>query len=81
MPYTHKGDRLWLNADKTKVVKDGDPDAAFLFVVEGDTVSDEDAERYGLNKKSARAESDEGEKARPEPSNKARAGGSENKVK
>lgn len=41
--------RLWLTADKERVVEEGDPDAAFLFVSAGKEVSDEDASRYGLD--------------------------------
>lgn len=40
--------RLWLNADKSRIVEDGDPDAAFLAYGPGQMVSDEDIERYGL---------------------------------
>ena len=40
--------RIYLNADKSKVVEGDSPEAAHLFAVEGDDVSDEDAKRYGL---------------------------------
>lgn len=40
--------RLWLTADRERVVEEGDPSAAFLLAAEGDEVSDEDAERYGV---------------------------------
>jgi hypothetical protein len=59
--------KLWLTADKERVVEDGDPDAAFLFAGEGDEVSDEDAKRYGLKAKAKPAD-----KAAPAPANKAR---------
>lgn len=40
--------RLWQTADRTKLVLDGDPEAAFLFCVPGGYVSLTDAKRYGL---------------------------------
>lgn len=39
--------RLYLNADKTKVVPEG-PDAAFLLVAEGGELDNETAKKYGL---------------------------------
>lgn len=39
---------LYLNADKSKVVEEGDPAMAFVFVGKGGTVSNEDVEKYGL---------------------------------
>lgn len=42
--------RLYLNADRSKVVEEG-PDAAYLLVGEGGMVSAEDAEKYGLRLK------------------------------
>ncbi len=47
--------RLWLTADKERVVEDGDPAAAFLFASEGDEISDEDAKQYGVKAKAAPA--------------------------
>lgn len=47
--------RLWLNADRTEVVEDGDPAAAFLLASPGTEVSDADAEKYGLKAKPAAA--------------------------
>ena len=41
-------ERLYLTADKERVVKEGDPDAAFLFVTPGKEISAEDAKRYGI---------------------------------
>jgi hypothetical protein len=35
--------RLWLNADKSAVVEDGSPDAAFLLCGVGGQISDEHA--------------------------------------
>jgi len=39
---------LYLNADKTKVVEEGDPEAAYLLVAAGGKLHIEDAERYGI---------------------------------
>lgn len=44
--------RLMRTADD-KVVAEDDPAAAFLFASEGDAISDEDAERYGITAKTA----------------------------
>lgn len=66
--------RLYVNADKSKVVEEDSPEAAFLLVGEGGTVSDEDAKKYGL-KAPQRTEVTEVEsesKQEPEPENKAR---------
>jgi pyruvate/2-oxoglutarate dehydrogenase complex dihydrolipoamide acyltransferase (E2) component len=41
---------MWLNADRTKVLEAGDPDAAFLFATPGKRITVEDAELYGLTK-------------------------------
>lgn len=40
--------RLWLNADRDKVVEDGHPDAAFLFLREGEEIPAEEAAKFGL---------------------------------
>jgi hypothetical protein len=40
--------KLWLNADRTKVVEDGDPEAAHLLASKGKELSAEVVERYGL---------------------------------
>lgn len=64
----HIADRkLWLTADKERVVEDGDPAASFLFATPGDEISDEDAKRYGVKAKSKPAD-----KQAPAPANKAR---------
>lgn len=57
--------KLWLTADKSKVVEDGSPDAAFLLGTEGTEVPDAEAERLGVKAKSAPAN-----KARTASSNK-----------
>lgn len=41
-------ERLYLNADKTAVLKEGEPGAAYLFGGVGAEVSAEDVEKYGL---------------------------------
>jgi hypothetical protein len=65
----HIADRkLWLTADREKVVEDGDPAAAFLFATEGDEITDEDAKRYGVKAKAKPAD-----KQAPAPANKAAA--------
>jgi hypothetical protein len=69
--------RLYLNADKTKVVEEDDTDAAYLLAGAGDEVSDEDAKTYGLKapKKTEVTEvkAEEAEsKQEPQPENKAR---------
>ena len=43
-------ERICLNADKTQIVECGSPEAAFLLVAKGGTISMEDAEKYGLAK-------------------------------
>jgi hypothetical protein len=53
MPY--KADRnLYHNADKSKVVEEGDPEAAFLAIAEGQEVPDAEAARLGLDKVQAK---------------------------
>lgn len=41
-------ERLFLNADKTKLVKDGDNHAAFLYAVPGDEIPESAASKFGL---------------------------------
>ncbi|RVQ76121.1 hypothetical protein [Sinorhizobium medicae] len=56
-------ERMFLNADKTKLVKDGDKTAAFLYAVPGDEIPASAAEKFGLVdgrlKGSGKAASDE----------------------
>lgn len=40
--------RLFLTADKTRVVEEGDAEAAYLFATPGSPIALEDATRYGL---------------------------------
>lgn len=41
-------ERLYLNSDRTKVVKEGDPEAAFLLVCRNGVIDDRLAIQYGL---------------------------------
>lgn len=66
--YIHDGAPLYLTADRSEVVEEGDERAAFLLVGSGGQLTDEEAEKYGLKGKAKAAE------------NKARAGASENKA-
>lgn len=40
--------RYYLNADRSKVVDEHDPDAAYLLAAEGGDISTEDAKKYGI---------------------------------
>jgi hypothetical protein len=42
------GRRLWLTADGTRLVEDGDVEARSLFCGPGDEISEADAVRFGL---------------------------------
>jgi hypothetical protein len=59
-------ERLYLTADRERVVKEGDPDAAFLFSTPGKEISAEDAKRFGI-----KAASKPADKQAPAPENKA----------
>jgi hypothetical protein len=75
MPFTSDR-RLYLNADRSKVVEEGDPDSAYLLVGEGGEVSDEDAKQYGLKaprKSEAKADDAEAKQVDSPPENKARS--------
>jgi hypothetical protein len=55
-------ERIYVNADRSAVVPEDSPDAAFLLVGEGGELPDEDAAKYGLTKRErteAKAEADE----------------------
>ncbi|MFZ5749095.1 MAG: hypothetical protein ACOY45_15730 [Pseudomonadota bacterium] len=41
-------ERLYLTADRRALVRQGDPAAATLYAVPGDTIPDSAAERFGL---------------------------------
>lgn len=47
MMYT-SDDRWFFTADRSRVVREGDPAAAFLYAAVGQRVPMEDAERYGI---------------------------------
>lgn len=66
--------RLHVNSDKSKVVPEDHPDAAYLLVAEGGELSDEEAAKYGLDK-GKKAESKPAEnKAEAAPANKTGSG-------
>jgi Rieske Fe-S protein len=48
--------KLWLTADRERVVEDGDPEAASLLASKGKAIPDDVAKRYGLTGKPARPE-------------------------
>lgn len=64
MPYKSEK-RLYLTADKTRVVEEGDPAAASLLINAGGELDDATAERYGLQS------GPQAEKGKPAPANKA----------
>lgn len=41
-------ERLYLTGDKTRLVRHGDPKAAFLYAAEGDDIPDTAAKKFGL---------------------------------
>ena len=41
-------EKLWLTADRSRLVPDGDEEAAFLFSLPGRRIAAADATRYGL---------------------------------
>lgn len=64
-------ERLYLTADD-KVVREGDPKAAFLYATPGKEVPMADAVRYGLVKKTEAKQSEPpANKAKTAPANKA----------
>ena len=64
-------ERLYVNADRTKIVPEHSSEAAFLLAAEGKELPDDVAERYGLTKRSAKSAPKPEDKAMPEPPNKA----------
>lgn len=46
--------QVFLNADRTQAVPAGHPDAAFLLVGRGGTISDEQAKKYGITEQGAK---------------------------
>lgn len=71
-----KADRkLYLTADRERVVEEGDPEAAFLLAAPGKEISDADAEKYGLKPAPAAEEKEAApadNKQAAAPANKAR---------
>lgn len=69
--------RLYQTADRTKLVHEGDPKAAFLYATPGDEIPDNAAERYGLKegKLPGKAASAGGGKQKDAPPNKERKPG------
>lgn len=59
--------KLWLTADKSRAVEDGDPAAAFLLGTAGTDVPDDEADRLGIKPKKAAPV-----KEQPAAANKAR---------
>lgn len=51
MPHIMADRRLWLTADKARVVEDGDPEAAFLLAAPGHPILEADVKRLGLGVK------------------------------
>ena len=60
--------RLYLNRDKSEIVEEDSPEAAFLLAAEGQEVSQEDVEKYGLLNSGQGTESAEASEA-PKESN------------
>ncbi|MCI2421505.1 hypothetical protein MOQ72_29130 [Saccharopolyspora sp. K220] len=71
--------KLWLTADRDRLVPDGHPDAAFLYCTPGMQVPRDEAERYGLLGGTPTAEPEAEADLEPEgkavqaPPNKARS--------
>lgn len=59
--------KLWLTADRERVVEDGSPEAAHLFLAEGHQIPEEMAKQYGLVKAKAAPK----DKAADKPADKA----------
>lgn len=80
---TYRSDkRLYVNADRSKVVDEGSAEAAYLLVTEGGELPDEDAKRYDLTgKKAAVAEPEPEPVAEPEIESKQVEAPPENKAK
>lgn len=56
MPSKFVTDRkLWLTADRERVVEDGDPEAAFLLASAGKEIDAATVERYGLDAAAAKS--------------------------
>jgi hypothetical protein len=64
--------RLYLTADRERVVEHGDPEAAILFAAEGSPIAQEDAERYGLEATPAPVDAEAEPDGEPAPAPRAR---------
>ena len=68
--------RLWLTADKSRAVEDGDPTSAFLLIAPGQGMSRAQAEQLGVIPQSKEPEpepvADLKEKEKPEDKQKAK---------
>jgi len=67
--WINDGPSLYLDAKQQAVVPEGDPRASFLLVASGGQLSDEEAEKWGLNK-DAKAKAAPANKAKEPPPNK-----------
>lgn len=59
-------ERLWLTADRERVVPDGSSEAAFLLANEGTEVPAEEVERLGLSGRKTAAKPEDKQAATPE---------------
>jgi hypothetical protein len=62
--------RLYVNADRSKVVDEGDPEAAALLVGAGGQIEEAEAERLGLLDKKAQAKAPATKQVDHPPENK-----------
>lgn len=67
MPNWTADRRLWLTSDRSRVVEDGDPEAAFQLIAPGQQMRELDARKFGLLKEADKAE----DKAAPKPADKS----------
>lgn len=49
--YIHTGKALYLTDDRSEVVEEGDPRAAFLLVADGGSLTEEEAAQYKLSER------------------------------
>ena len=65
-------ERLYLTADRQRVVKEGSEDAAFLYAAVGHRIPAEFAEAQGLEKSKAKAKKKSADKAAPKSADKSK---------
>lgn len=70
MPYTADR-RLYHNADRSRIVEEGDPDAAYLLVAEGAELPDAEAKRLGLDAVKAKSKPAETKRVEGPPEDKS----------